>query len=115
VYKDYQNLNASYCKTFAKEIRADRDARRTACSITSSRASGESGAELKTMSKTQTHKTAPDAFIRIKAKIDENLQRLIDLSDDHFNVSPDDLDWGHVGNLAHIADLIANAASFASQ
>ena len=36
------------------------------------------------------------AFIAKKAEIDEMLTRLQALSDDHFNYSPDDIDWGHV-------------------
>ena len=28
------------------------------------------------------------------------------LSDDHFGVAPDEVDWGHVGTLAHYAELL---------
>jgi len=49
---------------------------------------------------------ALDAFVRHKAEIDEMLARLQRLSDDHFNVSPDDLDWGHVGTLADWAEQL---------
>jgi hypothetical protein len=34
------------------------------------------------------------------------LARLTALSDDHFNVAPDDINWGHVGTLAHYAELL---------
>ncbi len=34
------------------------------------------------------------------------LARLTALSDDHFNVGPDEVDWGHVGTLAHYAELL---------
>ena len=34
------------------------------------------------------------------------LERLTALSDGHFNVAPDDVDWGHVGTLAHYAELL---------
>jgi hypothetical protein len=37
------------------------------------------------------------AFVSKKAEIDEMLTRLQALSDDHFNYSPDEIDWGHVG------------------
>jgi hypothetical protein len=40
------------------------------------------------------------AFVSKKAEIDEMLTRLQALSDDHFNYSPDEIDWGHVGPLA---------------
>jgi len=41
------------------------------------------------------------AFVSKKAEIDEMLTHLQALSDDHFNYSPDEIDWGHVGNLNH--------------
>ena len=51
-------------------------------------------------------RTALDAFIARKAEIDTMLARLKTLSDDHFGVAPDDVDWGHVGTLAHYAELL---------
>ena len=51
-------------------------------------------------------RTALDAFIARKAEIDEMLARLTALSDDHFNVGPDEVDWGHVGTLTHYAELL---------
>ena len=46
------------------------------------------------------------AFIARKAEIDAMLDRLRALSDDHFHVFPDDVDWGDVGTLAHYAELL---------
>jgi hypothetical protein len=46
------------------------------------------------------------AFVCRKAEIDEMLARLQALSDDHFNYSPDDIDWGHVGTLGYYAELL---------
>jgi hypothetical protein len=46
------------------------------------------------------------AFIGKKLEIDAMLDRLKALSDDHFHVSPDDVDWGHVGTLEHYAELL---------
>jgi hypothetical protein len=34
------------------------------------------------------------------------LDRLKSLSDEHFGYSPDDINWGHVGTLAHYAELL---------
>ncbi len=51
-------------------------------------------------------RTALDAYIARKAEIDTMLARLTALSDDHFNVSPDEVNWGHVGTLAHYAELL---------
>jgi len=50
--------------------------------------------------------TAIDAFTAKKAEIDAMLARLQALSDDHFNVSPDEVTWGHVGDLDHYAELL---------
>jgi hypothetical protein len=46
------------------------------------------------------------AFMAKKAQIDAMLVRLRDLSDDHFDVDPDTLHWGHVGDLEHYAGLL---------
>ena len=46
---------------------------------------------------------AIDAFLALKAEIDLLLARLAELSDDHFNVAPDAVNWGHVGTLDHYA------------
>ncbi len=45
--------------------------------------------------------TAIDAFIAKKIEIDAILESLAVLSADHFNVAPDDVNWGHVGTLDH--------------
>jgi hypothetical protein len=46
------------------------------------------------------------AFVSKKAEIDEMLTRLQALSDDHFNYSTDEVDWGHVGTLGYYAELL---------
>lgn len=46
------------------------------------------------------------AFIGRKAEIDTMLARLAALSGDHFNASPEEVDWGHVGTLEHYASLL---------
>ncbi len=51
-------------------------------------------------------RTALDAFIARKTEIDLALERLQTLSDDHFNAHPDEINWGHVGDLAHYAELL---------
>lgn len=51
----------------------------------------------------RTRATTMDAFIAKKIEIDRLLERLAALSDDHFNVSPEDVNWGHVGTLEHYA------------
>lgn len=65
----------------------------------------------------QTPKTnqekALDAFLAKKAEIDDMLARLQALSDDHFEVHPDEVTWGHVGELAHHADLLKRITDMA--
>ena len=46
------------------------------------------------------------AFIAKKAEIDAMLERLTALSEDHFNIDPERLYWGHVGELEHYASLL---------
>jgi hypothetical protein len=61
----------------------------------------------RTLNKTAKSKQeALAAFVSKKAEIDEMLTRLQALSDDHFNYSPDDIDWGHVGTLGYYAELL---------
>lgn len=58
------------------------------------------------MTKTPDKPQAIDAFIARKAEIDAMLERIQALSDDHFDTSPDEINWGHVGTLAHYAELL---------
>ena len=46
------------------------------------------------------------AFVSKKAEIDRCSTRLQALSDDHFNYSPDEIDWGHVGTLGYYAEML---------
>jgi hypothetical protein len=57
------------------------------------------------MTKSRNTASALDAFIAKKAEIDAMLERIKALSDDHFDASPDEINWGHVGTLAHYAEL----------
>ena len=49
----------------------------------------------------QDNAKALDAFIAAKVEIDAMLERLTALSADHFQNSPDEIHWGHVGTLNH--------------
>ena len=55
---------------------------------------------------TKSKEQALAAFVSKKAEIDEMLARLQSLSDDHFNYSPDDITWDHVGTLGYYAELL---------
>jgi hypothetical protein len=56
--------------------------------------------------KTRPNQDALAAFVQKKAEIDAMLGRFQALSDDHFNYSPDKIDWGHVGTLGYYAELL---------
>jgi hypothetical protein len=49
---------------------------------------------------------AIDAFLTTKIEIDSMLERLTSLSTDHFETSPDEINWGHVGTLNHYSSLL---------
>ena len=49
---------------------------------------------------------ALNAFIAAKAEIEAQLERLMALSDDHFNARPDEIHWGNVGDLQRYAGLL---------
>ena len=49
----------------------------------------------------QRSNKALDAFLAAKVEIDAMLERLSSHSPDHFETSPDEIHWGHVGTLNH--------------
>lgn len=49
----------------------------------------------------KTNDAALAAFISAKTEIDVMLERLSALSADHFECSPENVNWGHVGTLDH--------------
>jgi hypothetical protein len=55
---------------------------------------------------TRSNDDALAAFVQRKAEIDAMLARLQALSADHFNYSPDEIDWGHVDTLGYYAELL---------
>jgi len=52
---------------------------------------------------TRKNDKALAAFLTRKTEIDTMLARLQGLSDEHFEASPDEIHWGHVGDLADIS------------
>jgi hypothetical protein len=56
---------------------------------------------------------ALDAFIAAMLEIDSMLERLKALSDDHFETSPDEINWGHVGTLSHYRDKLREITDLA--
>lgn len=56
--------------------------------------------------RTRDNTAALDAFLAKKAEIDTMLARLQALSADHFEASPDEVNWGHVGTLGFYAEQL---------
>ena len=50
---------------------------------------------------TKTNAAALDAFITAKTEIDMMLARLAAHSADHFDCSPEEVNWANVGTLDH--------------
>ena len=63
--------------------------------------------------KTTNQEKALATFVARKAEIDAMLARLQSLSDDHFDVGPDEVTWGDVGTLGHHADLLKQITDMA--
>jgi hypothetical protein len=60
-----------------------------------------------------TNEQALAAFIAAKTEIERLLAELAALSADHFHVSPDAIDWGHVGTASHIRERLQEVAGLA--
>lgn len=50
--------------------------------------------------------TAQKKFTAKKAEIDSMLERIKELSDNHFNCEPGEINYGHVGQLDFYASLL---------
>ena len=61
------------------------------------------------------HKGPLTAFMARKLEIDAMLQRLTELSANHFSGDPEDGDWGHVGILGHYHQLLRQVCDSAFQ
>jgi hypothetical protein len=62
---------------------------------------------------TKSNDDALAAFVSKKTEIDAMLTRIQALSDDHFGVAPDEVNWGHVGSLGHYAELLKRITDMA--
>jgi len=56
--------------------------------------------------RTRTNDKALATFMARKTEIDTMLARLQALSEEHFNANPEDIHWGHVGDLTHYASKL---------
>ena len=62
---------------------------------------------------TDLNEKAIDAFMARKIEIDELLAAIQAASDDHFGTHPDQIHWGHAGNLSEVVKYLRNAADWA--
>jgi hypothetical protein len=53
-----------------------------------------------------------ERFMKRKAEIDNLLLAIQGMSDDHFGIAPEDINMGHVGNLAHAAHELKGIYTF---
>jgi hypothetical protein len=50
--------------------------------------------------------TALEAFVHKKQEVDRFLNQLQQLSDEHFDVSPDQVNWSRVADISRYADVL---------
>lgn len=65
--------------------------------------------------RTPTPNAALENFAVRKAEFDTMLMRLQTLSADHFNLSPDKIHWGHVGDITRHVELLRQITDAAFQ
>ncbi len=54
--------------------------------------------------KTTKRPTALETFVTKRSEIDNMLARLVEVNDNHYEMNPDELHWGHVGDITGIAE-----------
>ena len=57
---------------------------------------------------------ALNAYVQTMGQIEEYLSELQALANDHLGNDPENINWGHVGSAIHLAELLKEAADFAS-
>ncbi len=50
--------------------------------------------------------TARDTYIAIATDIQNKIAQLQKLANEHFGHNPDDIHWGHVGDLERVQELL---------
>ena len=56
--------------------------------------------------KTRSNEDALAAFVQQEGRDRRDAQPPAGLSDDHFNYSPDEISWDHVGTLGYYAEML---------
>ena len=65
------------------------------------------------MKNTGVNEKALDEFIGTVAAIVEKLDALKLHAENHMDTSPEEINWGHVGSVKHLLQLIKEASEFA--
>ena len=60
-------------------------------------------------SKALTNQSALSAYLQALKTVEKELDGLKAKASDHFGTHPDDINWGHVGDLNHILGLLKQA------
>jgi len=56
--------------------------------------------------------TALSAYVVALSEMRETLTALLDHTDDHMGISPENINWGHVGNASYVNSQLAEIAAF---
>lgn len=59
------------------------------------------------------NENALNAYMCAISDIQSQLHKLDELIDNHMNISPEDVNWGHVGDAQHISELLHEVINFA--
>lgn len=65
------------------------------------------------MKNTGVNEKALDEFIGTVAAIEEKLDALKAHIENHMDVAPEEVNWGHVGSAKHLLTLLKEASEFA--
>ena len=65
------------------------------------------------MKNTGVNEKAQDEFIGTVAVLEEKLDALKAHIENHMDVAPEEVNWGHVGSAKHLLQLIKEASEFA--
>ena len=56
--------------------------------------------------------TAVDSYVRQIGIASEALERLTQYVEDHGEIGPDDVNWGHVGQMADLANMLTDRVNW---
>ena len=55
---------------------------------------------------------ATKRFISLKVQIDEELNKIMSASQNHFGVDPERITWATIGDLNHLLELLKEVSNF---